>query len=233
MLEYIKANICDVDEIEVLQTNQFRTVHLVNNKLVVMSSANAKLIFNWYMDNQNFAPATIFGYDECICYDYLVPTSEYLKKQHLIDFIKCYRPKLVAISDVEYYEALEEKYKSNCLKLNISPSLPKRPNKEGLYQLHGNMDINQTIVFDNKIILLDPRPITGALLYDVMNMYLSSFEVMEMFTQEQIATVLNCELSDIEYYSQIVLVNRLINTTNCDPKVYDKYLALLTRESKS
>lgn len=226
MVEYIKKNICDVEELEILQSNQFRTVYLINNKLVVMSSANAKLIFNWYMDNQNFAPATIFGYDECICYDYLVPTSEYLKKQHLIDFIKCYRPKLVAISDSEYYEALEEKYKQNCQKLQLDPKAQPRPEKEGLHQLHGNMDINHTIVFDNKIILLDPRPITGALLYDVMSMYISSFEVMDMFSHEQIATVLNCELSDISYYYKLVLVNKLVELTNTNSDLYPQYLSL-------
>lgn len=226
MLEYIKTYICDVEKSEILQSNQFRTVYLINNKLVVMSSANAKVIFNWYMANQNFAPATIFGYDECVCYDYLVPTSEDLKRQHLIDFIKCYRPKLVAISDTEYYEALEEKYRTYCSKLDVTPKLPKRPDKEGLYQLHGNMGIEHTIVFDNKLILLDPRPITGALLLDVMSMYISSFEIMEMFSIDQIATVLNCAHTDIQYYMEMVLVNKLLHLESENVDLYNKYLTL-------
>lgn len=228
MLEYIKTNICDVEDFEMLKSNQFRTVYLVNNKLVVMFSANAKLIFNWYMANQTFAPLTIFGYDECICYDYLVPTSDYLKKYHLTDFIKSYRPKLVSISDSEYYDALEEKYKTSCLKLGIPPNLGKRPSKEGLYQLHGNMDFDHTIVFDSKLILLDPRPVTGALLFDIMNIYLSSFEVLEMFAIDEFAVLLNCELADVEYYYEIVLINKLAKLANCDNNMYKKYLNLVS-----
>lgn len=228
MIEYIKTNICDVEDYKMLKSNQFRTVYLVNNKLVVMFSANAKLIFNWYMANQNFAPATIFGYDDCICYDYLIPSSDYLKKHHLVDFIKSYRPKLVSISDSEYYDALEEKYKTYCQKISIASQLPNRPSKEGLYQLHGNMDFDHTIVFDSKLILLDPRPVTGALLYDVMNMYLSSFEVVEMFDLEELALILNCDRSDVEYYYEIVLINKLSKLYNVDDIMYNKYLKLLS-----
>lgn len=228
MLEFIKTNICDVEQYEMLKSNQFRTVYLVNNKLVVMFSANAKMIFNWYMSNQNFAPATIFGYDECICYDYLVPSSDYLKKHHLIDLIKSYRPKLVSISDNEYYDALEEKYKTYCQKMGIDSRLSKRPSKEGLYQLHGNMDFDHTIVFDSKLILLDPRPITGSLLYDVMNMYLSSFEVINMFELDELASILNCELNDVKYYYEIVLINKLSKIYNVDRNMYNEYLKLLS-----
>ncbi len=228
MIEYIKTNICEVEDYKVLKSNQFRTVYLVNNKLVVMFSANAKLIFNWYMSNQNFAPATIFGYDECICYDYLVPSSDYLKKGHITDFIKSYRPKLVSISDNEYYDALEEKYKASCLKLGINPLDLKRPQKEGLYQLHGNMDFDHTIVFDSKMILLDPRPVTGALLFDILNMYLSSFELIEMYKLEEIADILNVELCDVEYYYELTLLSKLNKTNNNNNIMYKKYLKLLS-----
>lgn len=228
MIEYIKTNICEVEDYEILKSNQFRTVYLVNNKLVVMFSANAKLIFNWYMSNQNFAPATIFGYDDCICYDYLVPTSDYLRKGHITDFIKSYRPKLVSISDNEYYDALEEKYKASCLKLGIDTLSLKRPQKEGLYQLHGNMDFDHTIVFDSKLILLDPRPITGALLFDILNMYLSSFELIQMYELQELADILNVELSDVEYYYELTLVAKLNKTNNNNDIMYKKYLKLLS-----
>lgn len=228
MIKYVEENICDIEECEVLKANQFRTVYLINNKLVVMFSANAKLIFNWYMSNQNFAPLTIFGYDECVCYDYLVPSSEYIKKHHLLDFIRNYRPKLVSISDYEYYEAIEAKYKRDCLKLGISPKLAKRPKKEGLYQLHGNVDFDHTIVFDGKIILLDPRPITGAILFDIISMYLSSFEVSAMFNLNEIAQTLNVELTDVEYYYEIVLLSKLSKISGKDQKLYNKYLNLLS-----
>lgn len=228
MLDYIKTNICDVDDFELLKSNQFRTVYLVNNKLVVMFSANAKLIFNWYMSNQGFAPATIFGYDECICYDYLVPSSEYLKKYHIIDLIKSYRPKLISISDSEYYDAIEEKYKAHCIKMDIVSQISNRPSKEGLYQLHGNMDFDHTIVFDSKLILLDPRPITGALLYDIMNMYLSSFEVINMFELEELARLVNVDVADVDYYFEIVLVSKLNKLYNNDIIMYKKYLKLLS-----
>lgn len=228
MLDYIKTNICDVEDYELLKSNQFRTVYLVNNKLVVMFSANAKLIFNWYMSNQGFAPATIFGYDDCICYDYLIPSSDYLKKFHITDLIKSYRPKLISISDSEYYEALEEKYKAHCINLGISTQIPKRPSKEGLYQLHGNMDFDHTIVFDSKLILLDPRPVTGALLYDIINMYLSSFEVINMFDLKEIASLLNTSEEDVLYYYEIVLVAKLSKIKAKDINMYNKYLKLLS-----
>ncbi|WOO89451.1 hypothetical protein R2F61_01740 [Mollicutes bacterium LVI A0078] len=228
MIDYIKTNICEVEDYKVLKSNQFRTVYLVNNKLVVMFSANAKLIFNWYMSNQNFAPATIFGYDECICYDYLVPSSDYLKKVHITDFIKSYRPKLVSISDGEYYDALEEKYKTSCLNLGINTLSLKRPQKEALYQLHGNMDFDHTIVFDSKMILLDPRPVTGALLFDILNMYLSSFELIEMYQLQEIADILNVELSDVEYYYELTLIAKLNKTHNHNNIMYKKYLNLLS-----
>lgn len=226
MREYIQKNICYIEKIEVLKSNQFRSVYLVNNKLVVMFSANAKLIFNWYMANQNFAPATIFGYDECICYDYLVPSSEYLRKHHLVELVKCYRPKLVSISDDQYYDGLEAKYTAYCKKLGIYKQLVKRPSKEGLYQLHGNMDFDHTIVFDNKLILLDPRPITGTILHDIMNMYLSSFEVLNMFTLNEIASLLNVEYSDVVYYYDIILVNKLNKLFTIGGDGYEQYRKL-------
>ncbi len=231
MLDYIKTNICDVEEIETLKSNQFRSVYLVNNKLVVMFSANAKLIFNWYMSNQNFAPATIFGYDECICYDYLVPSSEHIKKHHIVDFIKSYRPKLVSISDSEYYDAIEEKYKTQCLKLGVIPQVPKRPSKEGLYQLHGNMDFDHTIVFDLKLILLDPRPVTGAILYDIMNMYLSSLELLHMFTKQEIADILNVSVDDVEYYYELILIAKLYKIESVKSNMYKDYLKLVSLRS--
>lgn len=227
MIDYIRENICDVEEFEVLKSNQFRTVYLINNKLVVMFSANAKLIFNWYMANQSFAPATIFGYDECVCYDYLVPSSDYLKKVHLIDFIKSYRPKLVAISDNEYYEAIEGKYKANCKNIGIDPQVLKRPSKEGLYQLHGNMNLSHSLIFDGKMILLDPRPITGALLIDIMSMYLSNFEIIEMFSLEDISYALNVSLDDVKYYYNLQLVSLINKSKTKDLKLYNDYKNLL------
>lgn len=228
MIEYVKNNICDVDDFEILKSNQFRTVYLINNKLVVMFSANAKLIFNWYMSNQNFAPATLFGYDECICYDYLVPSSEHFKKQHFEDFVKSYRPKLVAISDDEYYDAIEGKYIQQCLKLDIDKAALKRPSKEGLYQLHGNMDFDHTLVFDNQIILLDPRPITGALLHDIVNIYLSSFTLIEMVDVEEIARWLNVSVEDVNYYCNLILIAKMYKVLDKDIIMYKKYLKMLS-----
>lgn len=228
MLKYIEENICDVTSYEVLKTNQFRTVYLVNNKLVIMFSANAKLIFNWYMANQSFAPITIFGYDECICYDYLVPSSEYIKKHHIIDFIKSYRPKLVSIADDSYYDAIEADYKGKCQSLKVTPINLNRPHKEGIYQLHGNMDFDHTIVFDSKLILLDPRPISGPLLFDILNMYLSNFELYKMLDKSDIATALNVDLTDVDYYYEIILVQKLNKLNNVEPELYNKYLSLLS-----
>ncbi|WOO87640.1 hypothetical protein RZE82_01475 [Mollicutes bacterium LVI A0039] len=228
MIDYIKTNICEVEEFELLKSNQFRTVYLVNNKLVVMFSANAKVIFNWYMDNQNFAPATIYGTDECICYDYLVPSSDYVKKFHLLDFIRNFRPKLVSISDSEYYDAIEDEYRLNCINLGINPQLPQRPVKEGLYQLHGNVDFDHTLVFDGKVILLDPRPITGAILVDIMNMYLSSFEVLKMFDIEEIARTLNVPQTVVEYYYEIILLAKLNKIATKDAELFKQYLSLLS-----
>ncbi len=228
MLKYIQKNICDVECYEVLKTNQFRTVYLVNNKLVVMFSANAKLIFNWYMANQAFAPITIFGYDECICYDYLVPSSEYIKKHHIIDFIKSYRPKLVSIADDSYYDALEADYKAKCKILGIKATKLNRPQKEAIYQLHGNMDFDHTIVFDSKLILLDPRPISGPLLFDIINMYLSNFELYEMIEKEDIANALNLSIQDIDYYLEVVLISKLNKLNGVEPELYSQYLKLLS-----
>lgn len=226
MLEYVRQNICDVEQFELLKSNQFRTVYLVNNKLVVMFSANAKLIFNWYMANQNFAPATIFGYDDCVCYDYLIPSSDYLRRSHLIDFIKSYRPKVVSISNDAYYDGLESKYRTQCTNLGMSSDSLKRPDKEVLYQLHGNMDFDHTIVFDNKLILLDPRPTTGAILFDIMNMYLSSFVVMEMFALKDIASFLNISIDDVLYYYRIILIEKLTKLINSDEEMYQRYKRL-------
>lgn len=233
MISYIQENICDVVEIKVLKSNRFRTVYLVNNKLVVMFSANAKLIFNWYIDNQKFAPTTMFGYDECICYDYLVPTSDYLKKAHISDFIKSYRPKLVSISDYTYYDTLEARYSAQIQELGIKRINLKRPYKEGLYQLHGNMDLDHTIVFDKKLILLDPRPVTGALLYDIINMYVSSIELTKMFKRAQLAQMLNCNINDVNYYYTIILVNKLYKLSNNNDEKYNKYHKLIIEWSKN
>lgn len=225
MKKYIEDNICPVHTIEVLKENKFRSVYLINTKLVIVFSGNAQLIFDWYMRNQNFAPNSLFATDKCICYDFLVPNSEHITKNHVKGLINNYQPECIGVANDSYYLQLDIIYRDNCSYLDIEPKNLDYPSNELLYQIHGNMHFNHTIYYDGQPVLLDPRPKNGTIAYDIINFYYSSIELMTMFSEEELTILLGINTKTFNFYKEIILVKK-IRRLEADSELINVYKQL-------
>lgn len=227
MRNYIETNICHVEKFDILKENKFRSVYLVNNKLVVVFSSKAKNIFNWYMSNQEFAPNSLFATDKCICYDFLVPNSEHLTKDKVINLFKNYLPECLGSADASYYVNLDVIYRDNCNYLDIVPKNLEYPRNELLYNIHGNMDFNHTIYYDGQPIMLDPRPKNGTLSYDIINYYYSCEEISKMFSESEIIELLAIDEKCFNFYKEIIVIKKIRRLDPNDLQMFNFYKSIL------
>lgn len=199
------------------------SIYLVNNQYIVKTNfTDINLVVNWYFHNFEFAPDVVYIDEQLIVYEYL-NAKRNICKQDIETLICNYKPQITNEIDTHYIRNLQIDYCQSCNNFNLQTLETKLPIVDRFFNLHGDLGVHNMII-DSAIKFIDPEPRVGLIEHDLIQFYLSSPRLIELFPIEQFAMKLDIECFD--FWFTRLLVDRIRRSNLHHPEDMDFYIEL-------